>query len=71
LSMELSYARLVTIVYAKPDGPRMIDIAIYDYALDPGDLRQPGDIILHDDDFGVPAFAAALEWAARVLRGAS
>ena len=44
--MELSYARLVTIVYAKPDGPRMIDIAVYDYALDPGDLRQPGDIIL-------------------------
>ena len=50
----------------------MTDIAIYDYALDPRDLRQPGDIILHDDpDFGVPAFAAALEWAARILRSAS
>jgi hypothetical protein len=71
MTTELDDAQVATIVYATPEGPRVSDIAIADHPLDPDDPRQPGNVILHDADFGPEAFAAALEEAARMIRGAS
>jgi hypothetical protein len=70
MTMDLGDAQLVTFV-AAGDPPQVIDVAVAVHDLDPGDPRQPGDIIVHDGDLDREAFAAGLEAAAAMLRGAT
>jgi len=68
---EIDEATVVTLIIATHDGPRQIDVAVANHALDPDDPRQPGDLIWHDAETDQQEFITGLRAVATVLGGAS